>query len=285
MFILTRLFRFLFAKTVSSPGYSTKQEQSFETTPLHVDDQRLDNSTTTKIYNDDAYDTDSLPVNNLNYWIHRKRHLINVEMALAERADAFNVDITTKKTARFVLDDPPPIVNFKNKNFIFSGVFKRAREDYERDIRRRFGVIESYICHRTNYLVLGPEADKRWRYIIFGTKVDDVFEHKEKGYPIAIISEEHLLAAIESTEPKTRGPAVVLGKIFFLTGRFKKINHECAREIIEQAGGYVSKTLTKRNVDYVVVGSNSTKMLEKAHDWGKTILTETEFLALLEQDL
>ena len=66
------------------------------------------------------------------------------------------------------------------------------------------------------------------------------------------------------------------GKIFVLTGTLTTLTRGDAREIIEQAGGKVSSSVS-RNTDYLVVGISPGSKLTKAKDLGVGIIDESTF--------
>lgn len=74
----------------------------------------------------------------------------------------------------------------------------------------------------------------------------------------------------------------VAGKTFVLTGTLPNLKRQEAQELIEQAGGKVSSSISKKT-DYVVAGEAAGSKLEKAQSLGVTILDETALLQLLQE--
>ncbi len=70
------------------------------------------------------------------------------------------------------------------------------------------------------------------------------------------------------------------GKSFVFTGGLANRSREEAGEIVQQHGGKVSGSVSKKT-DYVVVGTDPGSKYDKAKELGVTILTETEFEKLL----
>jgi DNA ligase (NAD+) len=70
------------------------------------------------------------------------------------------------------------------------------------------------------------------------------------------------------------------GKSFVFTGGLANRSREEAGEIVQQHGGKVSGSVSKKT-DYVVVGTDPGSKYEKAKELGVTILTEQEFEKLL----
>ena len=67
-----------------------------------------------------------------------------------------------------------------------------------------------------------------------------------------------------------------------LTGTLPNLKREEAAEMIEAAGGKVAGSVSKKT-SYVVAGADAGSKLTKAEELGVTILDESGFLTLLEQ--
>jgi DNA ligase (NAD+) len=70
------------------------------------------------------------------------------------------------------------------------------------------------------------------------------------------------------------------GKSFVFTGGLANRSREEAGELVQQHGGKVSGSVSKKT-DYVVVGTDPGSKFDKAKELGVTILTESEFEKLL----
>jgi DNA ligase (NAD+) len=70
------------------------------------------------------------------------------------------------------------------------------------------------------------------------------------------------------------------GKSFVFTGGLANRSREEAGELVQQHGGKISGSVSKKT-DYVVVGSDPGSKYDKARELGLTILTEAEFEKLL----
>ncbi len=71
------------------------------------------------------------------------------------------------------------------------------------------------------------------------------------------------------------------GKSFVFTGGLANRSREEAGEIVQQHGGKVSSSVSKKT-DYVVVGADPGSKYEKAKELGVTILSEAEFEKLVD---
>jgi DNA ligase (NAD+) len=80
--------------------------------------------------------------------------------------------------------------------------------------------------------------------------------------------------------PGEAGPGPLAGKTFVLTGTLESLTREQATEAIEQRGGRVAGSVSKKT-SYVVVGAEAGSKLEKARSLGVQTLTEAAFKTLI----
>ncbi|HEV2419850.1 MAG TPA: NAD-dependent DNA ligase LigA [Terriglobia bacterium] len=76
------------------------------------------------------------------------------------------------------------------------------------------------------------------------------------------------------------GPRPLAGKVFVLTGTLPRHSREDATQMIEEAGGRVTGSVSKKT-DYVVAGAEPGSKLEKARTLGVKIIGEEELARLI----
>lgn len=97
-----------------------------------------------------------------------------------------------------------------------------------------------------------------------------------------MVINELLAAGIHwpETEGKQAATGDFAGKTFVLTGTLPNLSRDDAKEMIENAGGKVSGSVSKKT-DFVVAGSDAGSKLDKAQELGLAVLNEEALLALL----
>lgn len=84
-----------------------------------------------------------------------------------------------------------------------------------------------------------------------------------------------------SYEQKDESEMPLLGKTFVFTGELESMTRNEAGEKVEALGAKNTKSVSKKT-NYVVVGGNPGSKAKKAQDLGVTILSEEEFLKMIE---
>jgi DNA ligase (NAD+) len=95
-----------------------------------------------------------------------------------------------------------------------------------------------------------------------------------------LIKRLHKVGVHPTAEKRVVKSQKLVGKSFVFTGGLVNRSREEAGEIVQQHGGKVSGSVSKKT-DYVVVGTDPGSKYEKAKELGVTVLTEAEFEKLV----
>jgi DNA ligase (NAD+) len=83
-------------------------------------------------------------------------------------------------------------------------------------------------------------------------------------------------------KPRSEAELPLKGKTFVLTGALESMTRDEARDAIQELGGKVSSSVSKKT-DYVVVGAEPGSKADKAKELGVAMLDEKAFLKLLKK--
>ena len=114
---------------------------------------------------------------------------------------------------------------------------------------------------------------------VVGRSVVDFFEQPGNRKVLDKLRKAGVRMADEGVAPPGEGP--LIGKTFVLTGTLPTLTREAATELIEQAGGKVTSSVSKKT-SYVVAGESPGSKYEKAVELGVPMIGEDELLALVK---
>ncbi len=107
--------------------------------------------------------------------------------------------------------------------------------------------------------------------------VREFFEEPKNVALIKRLREAGLMLTGKKKERRT----TLAGKTFVLTGTLQRHTRDEAKKLIEDAGGRVSGSVSKKT-DYVVAGAEAGSKLDKARDLGVTVIDEEEMQKLVK---
>ena len=152
--------------------------------------------------------------------------------------------------------------------FIYALGIRNVGEETAIDLAKKFGSLEKIKKAKIEDLNLitdiGPVVSK---------SIFEWFLDKEN---LKFLEKLEKSVKITKTKQNSKNQKL-LGKSFVLTGALESMTRDDAKNKIRELGGDVFGSVSK-NVNYVIVGSDSGSKAEKAKKLGVKILTEKEFL-------
>lgn len=160
--------------------------------------------------------------------------------------------------------------------FLFSLGIRQVGETTAKDLARHFGTLDKLMNASVEQLLEVPDVGP-----IVAASVHTFFAQPHNREVV-----EQLLAAgvqpRESVGEADDRPRPLLGKTLVLTGTLPTLSRDEAQALIEDAGGKVSSSVSKKT-HYVVAGEEAGSKLEKARTLGVEVIDEAALRALLAQ--
>lgn len=95
------------------------------------------------------------------------------------------------KSTKIFFEDPEPEIIFVERAFAFTGKFVSGTRKWCCDqTASRGGIFHDKPRRETHFLVLGTGGSRDWIHSVFGRKIEQVLDYREK-YGTKIVSEEH----------------------------------------------------------------------------------------------
>lgn len=158
--------------------------------------------------------------------------------------------------------------------FLFSLGIRQVGETTAKDLARHFGKLDALMDASVEQLLEVPDVGP-----IVAASIHTFF-----GQPHNREVVEQLLAAgitpKESEGEADDRPRPLLGKTLVLTGTLPSLSRDEAQALIEEAGGKVSGSVSKKT-NYVVAGEEAGSKLEKARTLGVPVIDEAGLRELL----
>ncbi|NPA52667.1 MAG: DNA ligase (NAD(+)) LigA [Aquificae bacterium] len=115
---------------------------------------------------------------------------------------------------------------------------------------------------------------------VVAKSIYDFFHNEENVKTIYELKELGVKTCKDKEEQKKSD--ILKGKSFVFTGTLECCSREQAQEIVEELGGRVSSSVS-RKTDFLVVGENPGSKLEKAKKLGVKVINEEQFLKMIKQ--
>jgi DNA ligase (NAD+) len=170
--------------------------------------------------------------------------------------------------------------------FIYALGIRHIGETTARDLAKSLGSLEAFRSAVTA-AVAGSKDSEAYRDLdniegIGETVVDALIDFFAEPHNVRAVDE--LLAEV-SVEPFARiatAASPITDKTVVFTGTLEKMTREEAKAMAERLGAKVAGSVSKKT-DYVVAGPGAGSKLGKAKEFGVQLLSEEEWLALVDR--
>lgn len=184
-----------------------------------------------------------------------------------------NLDRMATKSAQNILDALQSSKATTLARFIYALGMRNVGEATAKDLAKHFGNLSALMHASVEDLLAVNDVGP-----VIAESITNFFGEPHNQTVIA----ELLATGITwpETEGKQAATGKLVGKTFVLTGTLPNLSRDSAKEMIENVGGKVSGSVSKKT-DYVIAGSDAGSKLDKAQELGLAILDEAGLLELL----
>jgi DNA ligase (NAD+) len=184
--------------------------------------------------------------------------------------DLLNLERMGDKSAQNVLDEIEASKKLPLERVIFGLGIRFVGERTAQFLAEHFGSIDALMKSSEDELVEVEEVGPRIAASIFE------FFREPKNRELI---EQLRKAGVSFTGKKKERGTKLTGKTFVLTGTLAHMTRDEAKKLIEDAGGRVAGSVSKKT-DYVVAGTDAGSKLDKAKELGVAVIDEDEMKKL-----
>jgi len=184
------------------------------------------------------------------------------------------LDRMAEKSAQNIVDALEKSKHPTLARFLFSLGIRQVGETTAKDLARHFGTLDKLMNASVEQLLEVPDVGP-----IVAASIHTFFAQPHNREVV----EQLLAAGVQPKESAGEGddrPRPLLGKTLVLTGTLPNLSRDEAQALIEEAGGKVSGSVSKKT-SYVIAGEEAGSKLEKARTLGVPVLDEAGLRALL----
>src|SRR5579864_6704922 len=187
------------------------------------------------------------------------------------KSDLLSLERMGDKSAQNVLDEIEDSKKLPLERVIFGLGIRFVGERTAQFLAEHFGSIDALMNAGLEELEEVNEVGPR-----IAESIREFFDEPRNRELIKRLRDAGLRFAGKKRERGTK----LAGKTFVLTGTLAKYSRDEAKKMIEDAGGRVSGSVSKKT-DYVVAGTDAGSKLDKAKELGVPVIKETEMEKLV----
>ena len=193
-----------------------------------------------------------------------------------------NLDRMAEKSAQNIIEALIKSKKTTLARFIYALGIRNVGEATAKDLARYFGNVDALQDADIVQLQVVPDVGP----IVAESIVNFFAEvHNREIINSLITPVEQGGAGIhwDPIEAQSHATGIFTGKTFVLTGTLPTLGREDAKVLIENVGGKVSGSVSKKT-DYVVAGADAGSKLTKAQELGVNVIDETDLLTMLSMN-
>jgi DNA ligase (NAD+) len=187
------------------------------------------------------------------------------------KSDLLSLERMGDKSAQNVLDEIEASKKLPLERVIFGLGIRFVGERTAQFLAEHFGSMDALMNASQEELEDVNEVGPR-----IAESIREFFDEPRNRELVKRLREAGLIFAGKKRERSTK----LAGKTFVLTGTLLKYTRDEAKKLIEDAGGRVSGSVSKKT-DYVVAGSDAGSKLDKAKELGVPVIEEKEMERLV----
>jgi len=193
-----------------------------------------------------------------------------------------DLDRMAEKSAQNIIDALTQSKKTTLARFIYALGIRNVGEATAKDLARYFGNVEAIQQADMEQLQQVPDVGP----IVAESIVNFFAETHNREIINSLITPSELGGAgihWDAVAAQSDATGVFTGKTFVLTGTLPTLGREDAKALIENEGGKVSGSVSKKT-DFVVAGADAGSKLTKAQELGVSVIDETDLLKMLSNN-
>lgn len=190
-----------------------------------------------------------------------------------------DLDRMAEKSAQNIIDALTQSKKTTLARFIYALGIRNVGEATAKDLARYFGNVEAIQHADIEQLQQVPDVGP----VVAESIVNFFAEvHNREIIQSLITPSEQGGAGIhwDAVAAQSDSTGIFTGKTFVLTGTLPTLDREDAKALIENQGGKVSGSVSKKT-DFVIAGADAGSKLTKAQELGVSVIDETDLLKML----
>lgn len=190
-----------------------------------------------------------------------------------------DLDRMAEKSAQNIIDALTQSKKTTLARFIYALGIRNVGEATAKDLARYFGNVEAIQDANVEQLQQVPDVGP----IVAESIVNFFAETHNREIINSLLTPTELGGAgihWDAVAAQSAATGVFTGKTFVLTGTLPTLGREDAKALIENEGGKVSGSVSKKT-DFVVAGADAGSKLTKAQELGVSVIDETDLLKML----